>query len=209
MPESKLLAKLAEIQKELKVPKNQYNNYGGFNYRSCEDIVEAVKPLCHARGVVLTMYDDVVVYGNRFYIKAHVALSDTETGETIEKTAVAREADSKKGMDESQITGASSSYARKYALNGLFCIDDTKDADTNDYKNQQNQRQNQQNQRQNQNFVCADCGTPFRATSVKLRNGGTKNLSVAEIFAMSQKKNPDGVARCSNCMNKLNQNQKG
>lgn len=203
MPESKtLLAKLAEIQKELKVPKNQYNKYGGFNYRSCEDIVEAVKPLCHARGLVLTMGDDVIVFGNRFYIKAHVTLLDTETGEKIEKTAVAREADSKKGMDESQITGASSSYARKYALNGLFCIDDTKDADTNDYKNQQNQRQNQ-------NFVCADCGTPFKATSVKLRNGGTKNLSVAEIFAMSQKKNPDGVARCSNCMNKLNQNQKG
>lgn len=203
MPETKnLQTKLLEIQRELKVPKNQYNKFGGFNYRSCEDIVEAVKPLCHARGVVLTMYDDVVEYGNRFYIKAHVLLVDTESGENIERTAVAREPDSKKGMDESQVTGASSSYARKYALNGLFCIDDTKDADTDAYNKTQ---QNQAPAQQRQNFVCADCGTPFKATSVKLKDGSSKYLNAGDVFRMSQQKNPDGVARCSQCMQKLNQ----
>lgn len=208
MSETKnLQTKLLEIQRELKVPKNQYNKFGGFNYRSCEDIVEAVKPLCHARGVVLTMYDDVVEYGNRFYIKAHVLLVDVESGENIERTAVAREPDSKKGMDESQVTGASSSYARKYALNGLFCIDDTKDADTDAYRNQQNNAP--QNQPKVVNFCCADCGTPFKPTTVKLKDGSSRYMTAEDVFKLSQSQNPDNIARCSQCMNKRNQNQKG
>lgn len=115
------------IQYGLKAPKNQRNNFGGYNYRSCEDIMEAVKPLLKEFGVVLTVSDDMVLVGDRIYVKATATLSDGD--DSISNSAFAREAESKKGMDESQITGAASSYARKYALNGLFCIDDTKDAD--------------------------------------------------------------------------------
>lgn len=118
---------LMKIQSELKAPKNQRNNFGGYNYRSCEDIMEAVKPLLLKNGVVLTVSDDMSVVGNRVYVKATATLSDGE--DVISNSAFAREAEVKKGMDDSQITGATSSYARKYALNGLFCIDDTKDAD--------------------------------------------------------------------------------
>lgn len=118
---------LMQIQSELKAPKNQRNNFGGYNYRSCEDIMEAVKPLLLKNGVVLTVSDDMSVVGNRIYVKATATLSDGE--DIISNSAFAREAEVKKGMDDSQITGATSSYARKYALNGLFCIDDTKDAD--------------------------------------------------------------------------------
>lgn len=118
---------LNAIQKELKAPKSQYNSFGKYHYRSCEDILEAVKPLLG--DCVLTITDDIVLIGNRFYVKATARLSSSNE-DYIENTAFAREADDKKGMDESQITGSTSSYARKYALNGLFCIDDTKDADT-------------------------------------------------------------------------------
>jgi len=118
---------LMNIQSELKAPKNQRNNFGGYNYRSCEDIMEAVKPLLLKNNVVLTVCDDMSVIGNRVYVKATAKLSDGE--DMISNSAFAREAETKKGMDDSQITGATSSYARKYALNGLFCIDDTKDAD--------------------------------------------------------------------------------
>lgn len=115
------------IQYGLKAPKNQRNNFGGYNYRSCEDIMEAVKPLLRENNVVLTVSDEMVLVGSRVYVKATATLTDGE--DSISNSAYAREAESKKGMDESQITGATSSYARKYALNGLFCIDDTKDAD--------------------------------------------------------------------------------
>lgn len=124
-----LFKKLSEVQKKLNVPKNNYNEFGKFNYRSCEDIVEAVKPLLAENGLTMTISDELVMVGDRYYIKANVAIIDIETGEKHEVTAYAREAEQKKGMDESQITGASSSYARKYALNGMFAIDDTKDAD--------------------------------------------------------------------------------
>lgn len=125
---TEIIKKLNKIQSQLKAPKNQRNNFGGYNYRSCEDIMEAVKPLLEATGTVLTVRDDIVAIGNRVYVKAIATLTD-ETGDTIQNCAFAREVETKKGMDESQITGAASSYARKYALNGLFCIDDTKDAD--------------------------------------------------------------------------------
>lgn len=116
---------LARIQRELKAPKNQFNSFGKYNYRSCEDILEGVKPLLN--DCVLTLSDDVVAVGSRVYVKATATIS--LGGETVSVSANAREAETKKGMDDSQITGAASSYARKYALNGLFCIDDTKDAD--------------------------------------------------------------------------------
>lgn len=126
------MEKLLKIQQTLKAPKNQRNNFGGFNYRSCEDILEAVKPLLD--GAVLTLNDEIVLLGNRFYVKATATFIDGDFQTST--TAYAREPDVKKGMDEPQITGTASSYARKYALNGLFLIDDQKDADTNEYKKQ-------------------------------------------------------------------------
>lgn len=119
--------KLIAVQKALKAPKNQKNTFGGYNYRSCEDILEAVKPLLVKEALLLTLSDTMVEVGGRVYVKATATV---ETGEEeITVTAFAREEEEKKGMDASQITGAASSYARKYALNGLFCIDDTKDSD--------------------------------------------------------------------------------
>lgn len=120
--------KLILIQEELKVPKNQFNNFGKYHYRSCEDIVEAVKPLCAKYDCLLTISDEMVEVGGRVYVKATATLTCGET--SVYVYGWAREAMTKKGMDDSQITGATSSYARKYALNGLFAIDDTKDADT-------------------------------------------------------------------------------
>lgn len=129
--------KLLNIQTELKAPKGQKNTFGNYKYRSCEDILEAVKPLLKQNKASLQLTDKVEFIGDRYYIKATAILKDTEEEDTIENTAYARESETKKGMDDSQITGTASSYARKYALNGLFCIDDTKDADTNEYKEQQ------------------------------------------------------------------------
>lgn len=139
--------KLSKVQSELKAPKGQYNSFGKYKYRSCEDILEAVKPLNAKHGVVLTVGDEVIEISNRFYVKATAVFVDIESGEKIINTALAREDDSKKGMDGSQITGTASSYARKYCLNGLFCIDDTKDADTDEYRHQQ-ERKPQENKPQ-------------------------------------------------------------
>lgn len=119
---------LDDIIQELKAPKNRKNNFGGYNYRSCEDILEAVKPLLKKHGLSLRISDEPLLVGTYNYIKAAATISDGD--QTIEVSAVARETETKKGMDASQITGAASSYARKYALNGLFLIDDSQDADT-------------------------------------------------------------------------------
>lgn len=129
--------KLMNIQQELKAPKGQYNDFGKYAYRSCEDILEAVKPLLKKEKVVLTISDELQYIGNRYYIKATTTLIDTESETTISNSAYAREEETKKGMDGSQITGASSSYARKYALNGLFGIDDNKDNDTTNIQNKE------------------------------------------------------------------------
>lgn len=122
--------KLAAIQAQLKAPKSQYNSFGNYKYRKAEDILEAVKPLLADQGCILTCSDELVNMGDRYYVKATATLTDIETGGQVLCTAYAREEESKKGMDGSQVTGASSSYARKYALNGLLCIDDTQDSDT-------------------------------------------------------------------------------
>ena len=125
---------LAKIQSELKAPKGQYNSFGKYKYRSAEDILTAAKPLCVENGVTLTVSDEIALIGDRYYLKA----TATITGEkgVIETSAFAREPLTLKGQSESQITGTASSYARKYALNGLFAIDDTKDADTDEFHNQ-------------------------------------------------------------------------
>lgn len=120
--------KVVAVQSELKAPKGQYNSFGKYNYRSCEDILEGVKPLLNKYGLYLTIDDAVELIGDRYYIKATATLSDGDN--CISTSAYARESLDKKGMDSSQVTGATSSYARKYALNGLLCIDDTKDADS-------------------------------------------------------------------------------
>lgn len=125
----KVYAKLAAVQAALKAPKGQYNSFGKYKYRSCEDIVESVKPLLKQNGLLLTMTDEIEHIGDRFYVKAIATVIDIEDGSMVSVSASAREEDSKKGMDGSQVTGASSSYARKYALNGMFAIDDTKDSD--------------------------------------------------------------------------------
>ena len=121
--------KLLQIQSKLKVPKGQYNEFGKYKYRSCEDILEALKPLLAEVKAAVTLNDEIVQVGERIYIKATASFIDIEDKQTITTTAYAREEETKKGMDGSQITGASSSYARKYALNGLFAIDDNKDSD--------------------------------------------------------------------------------
>lgn len=133
--ENNFFKKLMCIQAELKAPKDKVNSFSHFYYRSAEGILEAVKPLLKKYEVALTLDDDIVLIGNRFYIKATATLQDEN--DKISKSAFAREEESKKGYDASQLTGATSSYARKYALNGLFCIDDNKDADTDEYHNQQ------------------------------------------------------------------------
>lgn len=131
-----LKEKLLNIQTELKAPKGQYNSYGGYNYRSCEDILEAVKPLLKSNNCVLTITDSLEQIGERYYIRAAATITDAEGNESYTNVAYAREEETKKGMDGAQITGTASSYARKYALNGLFLIDDTKDADTDEHAKQ-------------------------------------------------------------------------
>lgn len=147
-----IYAKLAEIQKELFVPKDQKNNFGGYSYRSCEDILKAVKPICEAKGCVLFITNDMECIGDRNYVKATARLVELETGEDIESVAHAREEAEKKGMDGSQITGSASSYARKYALAGLFCIDNEKDSDaTNDHGKGSNKTSNKDDKASNKN----------------------------------------------------------
>lgn len=128
--------KLAAVQRELKAPKGQFNSFGKYKYRSCEDILEALKPVLSKNGCAVVLSDRVEQVGDRFYICATATITDYETHEQVHNTAFAREDTDKKGMDGSQITGTASSYARKYALNGLFLIDDTKDADTDAYHEQ-------------------------------------------------------------------------
>lgn len=135
-----IYAKLIKVQNELKAPKNQYNNFGKYSYRNCEDICESVKPLLLANGLAMFISDNIELIGDRYYINAIVTVVDTETGETLTNSALAREEENKKGMDSSQVTGSTSSYARKYALNGMFLIDDTKDSDfTNTHGKENNE----------------------------------------------------------------------
>jgi len=169
-----MAAKMLKIQNELKAPKNQYNNYGGYAYRSCEDIVNALKPLLAGESLFMYISDSVEQIGDRYYIKATVSLTDCESGEKLENTAFAREPVAKKGMDESQITGTASSYARKYALNGLFCIDDCKDADTNECARETKNKPITE-------YNCQECGKVI--IGAKKQDGTT--ASAAEVYAIT------------------------
>ena len=122
--------KLTQIQCKLKAPKNQYNSFGKYNYRSCEDILEGLKPLLLDVKAIVVLNDEIIQIGDRYYLKATAKFIDCNSGESVEVSSLAREDETKKGMDLAQVTGSVSSYARKYALNGLFAIDDTKDSDS-------------------------------------------------------------------------------
>lgn len=154
-----IYGKLAAIQWELKAPKGQYNSFAKYNYRSCEDILEAVKPLCIKNNATLILNDTVREISGRFYVVATATLADQESDGVVEVDAYAREPQDKKGMDDSQITGMASSYARKYALNGLFCIDDTKDADTDEVKRQE------QKPVKKGTVICESCGMPIKSVT--------------------------------------------
>jgi peroxiredoxin family protein len=142
------IKKVAEIQRNLKAPKNQFNAFGKYKYRSCEDIMEGLKPILGE--LVVTVSDDIKMVGDRIYIVATAKITDGEN--SVSNTAMARESLTKKGMDDSQITGTASSYARKYALNGLFLIDDTKDADSMDGNQNQPAKSAKPSQQQNVNW---------------------------------------------------------
>ena len=139
---------LLDVQNELKAPKNQYNSFGKYKYRSTEDVLEALKPILKSKGLSLVLSDSIEQVSDRVYVKSTARLMYKKT--SIEVSAFARESITKKGMDDSQITGTASSYARKYALNGMFLIDDSKDADSDEFKNQTNSQNNQQKQNQEQ-----------------------------------------------------------
>jgi hypothetical protein len=140
MANDNILKLIANVQAELKAPKSQYNSFGRYNYRSAEDILEAVKPLLFKHGLTQTISDEVVETNTRHYIKSTVTVYLGD--QSVSVSAFAREPEQKKGMDESQITGTASSYARKYALNGMWCIDDTKDADTDEFRQQTDKQNN-------------------------------------------------------------------
>jgi hypothetical protein len=187
-----IYAALQAVQRDLKAPKGQYNSFGKYKYRSCEDIVEAVKPLLNDQGLILTMSDEVVGVADRVYIKATCKVIDVATGDCIEVTALARESLTKKGMDDSQITGTASSYARKYALNGLFAIDDTKDADSDEYKQQTNGAQTSQNRAggatgQNAGMTKGSASNDLRSKAMKSLNEAIKMCGVtgAEVSAIA------------------------
>lgn len=145
----KIHEKMMKIQTTLKAPKNLFNSSGNYKYRNAEGILEAVKPLLAENKLSMYISDDVQAVNDRVYVKATVSIFDIETGESVMTTASAREALNKKGMDDSQITGTASSYARKYALNGIFLLDDTKDADTDENQKERTARANKQEQEKN------------------------------------------------------------
>jgi hypothetical protein len=188
--------KMLTIQTELKAPKNQFNSFGNYNYRSCEDIQEGVKPLLKSTNTVLTVTDEMLLIGDRFYVKATATLHDCESVEKISNVGYAREELNKKGMDASQITGSASSYARKYALNGLFCIDDVKDAD-----NQKPEEKNNTDKQQpaktktnnNSEYKCEKCGLPFTDFEWK-----GKAYTAKQGYEIAQNK-CNGTALCNKC----------
>ena len=196
--------RVIKAQAALRAPKNQRNNFGGYNYRSCEDILEAAKPICAANNLLLTIQDDIVLIGERYYIKATASLLDTESDSNLSVSAFARESKDKKGMDDSQITGASSSYARKYALNGLFCIDDNKDADTDEFaQNAKKEAQTEETEKpikvdakQNM-FVCNKCGSKL----VPYLDNNGKEIGIRQHAAGSEKK--FGQVLCLDCIKQM------
>lgn len=167
--EMNVYQKLIKVQNELKAPKTQVNKFGGYKYRNCEDILEALKPILLGYESTIIISDEIINISDRFYIKSTVTFVDCETGKSITTTALAREAISKKGMDESQLTGSTSSYARKYALNGMFAIDDTKDSDTTNIGTPANKNippENKNTPPENKNTTAENKNTPPASQTV-------------------------------------------
>lgn len=194
MAGKQIYSALMAVQRDLKAPKGQQNKFGNYKYRSAEDIIEAVKPLLNENGLILNMTDDVVMVGDRIYIKATVSVIDVANGDTVTTTALARESAVKKGMDDSQVTGTASSYARKYALNGLFAIDDTKDADTNEYHQQTQVNSNRAHEERNGaikvlNDAIKKAGVKPAEVSaiagVKFNKTSTKDMTVKELYELA------------------------
>lgn len=179
--------KLSIIQRELIAPKNQYNAFGKYHYRSCEDILEGLKPYLKKTKTAVTVSDEVVMIGDRYYIKATARLHDceSESAVCVENTAFAREEDVKKGMDGSQITGSSSSYARKYALNGLFCIDDVKDADTRDnrLKEAEQQKKDEEQQKKIENSVISEL--KLQALLARCESDSVKPATIQKLYKVN------------------------
>lgn len=175
--QSPIFITLQSIQQKLVAPKGQYNSFGKYSYRSAEDILEALKPILQEHDAVLILQDGIVQIGDRYYVEATATLY--AVGETIGTTAYAREDDSKKGMDGSQVTGAASSYARKYALNGLFMIDDNKDPDTDEYHNQNNQGSSKQQKPAGQKEQSTK--TPSKSNGAKIITGAQAKSLRTEI----------------------------
>ena len=171
--QSSIFITLQSIQQSLVAPKGQYNSFGKYSYRSAEDILEALKPILQEHDAVLILQDGIVQIGDRYYVEATATLY--AVGETIGTTAYAREDDSKKGMDGSQVTGAASSYARKYALNGLFMIDDNKDPDTDEYHNQNNQGSSKQQK---------PAGQKEQSTKTPSKSNGAKTITGAQAKSL-------------------------
>lgn len=199
-----IAAKLVQIQRELKAPKGQFNSFGKYHYRSCEDICEAAKPICAKYNCAVTLEDDLVLIGTRYYVKSVARLTDAETGESMFTTAFAREEESKKGQDCSQTTGSTSSYARKYALSGLFALDDTKDSDFTNTGNGEKRSLGSQiaSIGEGSPYVCADCGKPFTAFT------DSKGVShtAQEAWELVRARSADGIARCKECREKAASN---
>lgn len=175
-----LLEKLNKIQVRLKANKNQYNSFGKYSYRSCEDILESLKPFLDEYRLIINLSDEVELIGDRFYIKAIAKLIEVETGASYETKAYAREAESKKGMDSAQVTGATSSYARKYALNGLLAIDDTKDNDYYDNRNLKQNNVNSSKYKNNKNNNTKKL-TLDEAQKIVLNFGDFNNISLGQL----------------------------
>lgn len=194
---SAVYAKLAAIQAELKAPKNQFNSFGKYNYRSCEDILEAVKPLAKAQGCAVVVSDEAVAIDGWHYIKAVAQLVEVEQGESAYAVAYAREPESKKGMDASQVTGTASSYARKYALSGLFALDDTRDADVQNGRGEDKPVAGK-SAADKFAYRCADCGRPF--TEITDQQGNV--WSPQRQYETAAKASADGKARCKACRGK-------
>lgn len=193
---------LQAIQTGLKAPKGQFNSFGKYAYRSCEDILEALKPLLSEHKATVMLSDEVVMIGDRIYIKATATLIVGEESRSV--SGWAREEDTKKGMDASQVTGAASSYARKYALNGLFAIDDNKDSDaTNDGRGSGGK--NTAKTEEPKEYKCCDCGKPYTAYTSK--TGAV--YSAAQIYHMRESDNIDKKPRCKECTAKAGTGKAG
>ena len=208
--EKNVYMKLVEVQSKLKAPKSQFNKFGNYAYRNCEDILEALKPLLSEVKAIVNISDDVVLVGERYYIRATATFVDVETGEAVSNNAYAREELAKKGMDGSQITGTASSYARKYALNGLLDIDDTKDADTDEYRKQIDKKSKVEISEEQQDRL--DLEKKCKELGIDLEEESIKNYIKSNLLKLTGKNELDekfNLGQYNNILVKLIQRKEG